>query len=146
MIVKVLVTGYGLIFLGGLFTVGIGRGFFQKVLPQIRVVRNGHLADGKMLGMQLPVQAGYRTQRPVLQFVAPDGKNIRFQDLNAQNCKKQPGDPVTVRYDPADPKRTATILDMRDALRYARTVIISLLVCLAIVAVGVLIVIGVITF
>jgi hypothetical protein len=146
MIVKVLVTGYGLIFLGGLFAFGIGRGFVSKVLPQIRVVRTGRQADGKMLGMELPVQAGYRTQRPVLQFVGPDGRSIRFQDLNAQKCTKQRGDPVVVRYDPADPKGTATILDMRDAIRYARTVVLSLVVCLAIAVVGLLIVTGVFTF
>ncbi|HEX3778313.1 MAG TPA: DUF3592 domain-containing protein [Pseudonocardiaceae bacterium] len=143
---ETLLAGYGLIVMGGAIGCAAARVVLVKAVPQIRIVRGGRRADGKMIGKRMPLKAGYRTMRPILQFTGPDGTKIRFQDLTAQNCQQQPGDTVTVHYDPDDPKGSATILDLRGALRYFRTLTIGAVICFAFAVVGVLIVTGTITY
>ncbi len=140
------ITGYGLIFIGGLFAYGITRGIRSRVLPVVRVVRRGRAAAATVVELKMPSKPGYRTTRPILQFAVPDGRQVRFQDLNAQNCGKQSGDQVTVHYDPVDPEGTATMLGKGDALRFLRTATLSGLVPVGLMIVGLLILIGVIPF
>jgi hypothetical protein len=141
-----LFVGYGLFILSGVYSGALIRGVFTKAIPLIRLVRDGQQAKGKVVRLQLPIQKGYRTPRPVIEFIGQDGQHVRYQDLHADKGLEKPGDVVTVRYDPANPKEMATIRGMSMARSYLRGILIMAAIFAGIAVIGLLILLNVIPF
>jgi hypothetical protein len=145
MITKLFV-GYGFILMFGLISGTLVGAVFTKALPLMRLVRSGREATGKVLRLQLPTQKGYRTPRPFIEFVGPDGHRVHYQDLFADKGTEKPGDTVTVRYDPARPQDSATIRGMRSAVRYLTSYLVGAVIFAGLASIGLLILLGVIPF
>lgn len=135
--------GWGALLLCGAFSVSLARGVFTRAVPMIKLVRGGQQAVGTVLRLQVPMAKGFRTPRPYIEFAGPDGHRVRYQDVFANKGTEQPGDRVTVRFDPADPQR-ATIRGLRTALNYLLGIVIFAVLFAAIAAAGLLVLLGVI--
>jgi hypothetical protein len=100
--------GWGVLISCGLLSASLVRGVFTRAVPLIKLVRGGALAEGTVLRLQVPVQSGFRTPRPFIEFPGPDGRRVRYQDVFANKGTEKPGDRVQVRFDPRDPQRATT--------------------------------------
>jgi hypothetical protein len=141
-----LFVGYGFILMFGLISAALVGAVFTKAVPLMRLVRSGREATGKVLRLQLPMQKGYRTPRPFIEFAGPDGHPVHYQDLFADKGIEKPGDTVTVRYDPESPQERATIRGMRSAVRYLISYLIGAVIFAGLASIGLLILLGVIPF
>jgi hypothetical protein len=138
--------GYGFILMFGLICGALVGAVFTKAIPLMRLVRSGQVATGKVLRLQVPMQKGYRTPRPFVEFIGPDGHHVRYQDLFADKGVEKPGDSVTVRYDPANPQERATIRGMRSAVRYMTSYLVGAVIFAGLAVIGLLILLDVIPF
>ena len=105
--------------LGGLFTTLVIVGLLRKIVPTIRAIRLGERAEGVVTGNrthQTKAQSG-KMLRPIVAFTDADGVPVEFEDFLVPAGFRQPGQHVTVYYDPADPKNTATLASWDDAKR-----------------------------
>ena len=135
--------GWGALLFFGVVSASLVRSVFTKAVPLVRLVRNGQQAEGTVLRLQVPMQQGYRTPRPFIEFVGPDGDRVRYQDVFANKGTEKPGDRVSVRFDPGDPRR-ATIRGMRTALNYLLGIAIFAVIFAACAVAGLLVLLGVI--
>ncbi len=135
--------GWGALILFGVYSGSLARSVFTKALPLIRLVRTGQQAEGTVLRLQIPMQSGFRTPRPFVEFVGPDGHHVRYHDVFANKGPEKPGDRVMVRFDPSDPQR-ATIRGMRTALNYLSGIVIFAILFAGFAVCGLLVLLGVI--
>jgi hypothetical protein len=135
--------GWGALLLFGVYSAFLVRSVFTKAVPLIRLVRDGQQAVGTVLRLQVPMQQGYRTPRPFIEFPGPDGHHVRYQDVFANKGTEKPGDRVNVRFDPGDPQR-ATIRGLRTALNYLWGIVIFAVIFAAFAVAGLLVLLGVI--
>lgn len=104
---------------GGCFTVLTVLGIVKKTMPTMRAMRLGARAEGvvtanKTQQQQLPPG---KIVRPIVAFTDANGLQVQYLDLLAPAGYREPGQHITVYYDPADPKNTATIASLDDAKR-----------------------------
>lgn len=135
--------GWGALIMFGVYSASLVRGVFTKAMPLIKLVRSGQQAQGRVLRLQIPMQTGFRTPRPFIEFVGPDGHHVRYHDVFASKGTEQPGDRVMVRFDPSDPQR-ATIRGMRTALNYLSGILIFATLFAGFAVCGLLVLLGVI--
>lgn len=105
--------------------VGVGTfalGMVLATLPFGQAVwqqRGGVAAEGRLLGFAtITVQQKKNaprvtSQAPQVEFSTPDGRKHVVQGLGGSLARHDPGQPVPLRYDPADPQR-ATIGDFQN--------------------------------
>jgi hypothetical protein len=135
--------GWGALICCGLISAALVRGVFTRAVPLIKVVRDGQRAEGTVLRLQVPMQAGFRTPRPFIEFPGPDGRRVRYQDVFANKGTEKPGDRVQVRFDPRDPQR-ATTQGVDTALRYLWGILTPAVVFALFAVAGLLVLVGVI--
>ena len=105
---------------GGCFAAIFILGIVKKTVPTMRAMRLGARAEGvvtanKTQQQQLPPG---KIVRPIIAFTDANGLQVQYLDLLAPAGYREPGQHVTVYYDPADPKNTATLASWDDAKRF----------------------------
>jgi hypothetical protein len=132
---------------GGLMTWACMFSLYKKLLPALWANRKGKgaVAEGKIARIRVSKNRFGTTHMPVVRFTTPDGQTIEFIDaIPANQGMYRPGELVTVRYDPVDPERSATLGAGTDVLRSV-VIFTGLSVLFIFMAVfGVLLVIGVV--
>jgi Protein of unknown function (DUF3592) len=104
---------------GGLFCTLAVMSLVKKIVPTMRAMRLGQRAEGVVTAnrtQQTQLPAG-KIIRPIVAFTDADGTRVEYTDLLVPAGFRQPGQQVTVYYDPEDPKNTATLASWDDAKR-----------------------------
>jgi hypothetical protein len=106
--------------LGGCFTAIFILAIVRKAVPTMRAMRLGARAEGVVTANKTEQQQLPRGKiiRPIIAFTDADGVQVQYLDLLAPAGFREPGQHVTVYYDPADPKNTATLASMDDMRRF----------------------------
>jgi hypothetical protein len=110
-----MVLGILAVLIGGGLCAAVTRSLFGKTVPQLRAARRGASAEGKVLHIKVQhMQGDNLTTRPLdvrfadVQFSTADGRRVRYLQHLEMGLACNPGDVVTVHYDPADPADSAT--------------------------------------
>ena len=138
-------TGIPFVVFGGLMTWLCVHVLYKRLLPTLWANRKGVEAEGKIVRVRVSKGRFGTNHQPVVKFTTPDGRQVEFIDgVPSQQGLHQPGELVTVRYDPVDPEHSATLGEAGDVLR--SVVIFSALSVLFIfmTVFGVLLMIGVV--
>lgn len=81
--------------------------YARRLVTLGRVLRRGITADGTCVRVETEPYNRSDATRHFFAFRTADGARVEFEDLAGWSTKE--GTPVTVTYDPRDPKGTATI-------------------------------------
>jgi hypothetical protein len=91
---------------------------FRRTIPALRAARGGVTAEGRALRITTHrtdangVRGTYRVAD--IEFSAADGRRVTYPQVLETGVECRTGEAVTVRYDPANPKDSATIKSSYD--------------------------------
>ncbi|HEX7661117.1 MAG TPA: DUF3592 domain-containing protein [Pseudonocardiaceae bacterium] len=118
-------------------TCAMTKGIFTRAIPLIRLVRSGCEARGTVVDRAPPKNVRTQVTVPVVEFITSAGERIRFLDVCAPKRPEQPGESVTVHYNPDNPHGLASIVTRSEARRVFRNIILLELLFLSL-TIGVL--------
>ncbi|MFI8190951.1 DUF3592 domain-containing protein [Streptomyces sp. NPDC085946] len=81
--------------------------YARRLVTVARVLRRGVRADGTCVRVETEPYARSDARRHFFAFRTADGTQVEFEDLAGGSTTR--GTPVTVTYDPRDPRGTATV-------------------------------------
>jgi hypothetical protein len=132
---------------GGLCTVVSVRALGKRYAPAVRAIRHGAHAEGVVSGIESRVAgsggSARQVDRPVITFTDSKGIKVKYTETMTRLGSGKVGERLSVRYDPADPQRTATAAtwaDLRGQFVIGSCVVLAFA---AVAVVGVLIIAGV---